>query len=129
MQSSNKFTHSHSKKLRSSEELGKRQFTLSLQEIILPLFCIKAKSYSDRKMKLFYELKAIIKRQLDLNTLIKTQNSVDKLTYIFVSKKDKLLLDNCINPYYSKSSARATINKQDNFLQILETNYKNLLNL
>lgn len=80
-------------------------------------------------MKLFYELKAIIKRQLDLNTLIKSQNSVDKLTYIFVSKKDKLLLDKCINPYYSKSSARATIDKQDNFLQILETNYKNLLNL
>lgn len=129
LHSSKKGTHIHSKKIRSSEELGKRQFTLSLQEIILPVFCIKAKSFSDRKMKLFYELKAIIKRQLDLNTLIKTQNSVDKLTYIFVSKKDKVLLDNCINPYYSKSSARGTIDKQDNFLQILETNYKNLLNL
>lgn len=113
----------------SSELPRKRRFILIFKEIILPLFCIKDKSNSHRKMKLFHELKRIAQEQLDLNSIIKSQNSIDKLTYIFISTQHKVLFDNCSNPYNTKSSDLETINKKESLLQTFERNYKKLLNL
>jgi hypothetical protein len=110
------------------QALGKRRFNLSLKEILFPVLCFKNQSYSMRKMKLFEDLNKIIETQLDLNTIIRNQNIIDKLSFIFVSHKHKLLLDNCVNPYY-KNCENFNNDQKENFLQNWEKNFKNLLNL
>jgi hypothetical protein len=121
----NKFDNIKNCSLSKFEE---RRFKLYLKEKLFPVCCFKNNSSSRRKMMIFDKLIKIIQKQLDLDTILKHENIIDKLSYIFVSDRYKILLENCLNPYI-KNIENINEDAKVSVFEFWEQNFKNLLNL
>lgn len=76
-----------------------KNFELNFYDLITPIWCIRNGLSKSKNLSMYYRYKKYIIEHLDVKNIVKKLNNLDKLILILTGNENKLILENCINPY------------------------------
>ena len=86
-------------KISSTKNFRKMTFAIDKMGLICPMCCFGKNSQTRKQIDSYFKFKQLIDDQMDILTILKKFNSIDKINYFMSGKKSMNLIENCVNPY------------------------------